>query len=171
MKNKNALTLASVVVAGMLASGCRQQMASQQAVEDTIVPAPEIVSPPPAPLPPVVDCSQCERPAPVPVPVYRPAPVPAPKPSNNQWAHTHPAIPGCTDSVTHSHPFTDRNHKHRYSCRRPVQQQYTPKPRYAPAPMPAPVQQPRIVMPRVKAKGTYRGPVQYDPSLMQNYQQ
>ncbi|MCB1637518.1 MAG: hypothetical protein KDI15_01575 [Thiothrix sp.] len=170
MKNKNALTLASIVVAGMLASGCSQQMASQQAVEDIVTP--EIVSPPPAPLPPpVVDCSQCERPAPVPAPVYRPAPVPAPRPSADKWAHTHPAIPGCTDSVTHSHPYTDRNHKHRYNCRRPVPQQYTPKPRYAPRPMPAPVQQPVIVMPKVKAKGTYRGPVQYDPSLMQNYQQ
>lgn len=192
---KTQLTLASVIAAGLLASGCSQQMVAQQAVaEEPVVKT-------------VVDCSSCNQPA-------------APKPTGNKWTHTHPAIPGCTDSTTHTHPYTNRNHKHSYSCKKGMAK---PAPRPAPAPAPAPrpavnpdththpaipgctnstththpngsrphthryscrqaVQQQRPVyrppapkpmmpvMPKVKAKGTYRGPIQID-GVMQQYQQ
>lgn len=191
MKIKTQLTLASVIAAGLLASGCSQQMAAQQVVAET--PAPEVKT--------VYDCSKCNA--------------PAPKPTGNKWTHTHPAVPGCTKSTTHTHPYTNRNHSHKYSCQKPAP---APAPMPAPAPAPAPmptvnpdahthpaipnctnsirhvhpngrrphthryscrkpvVQQPRPpvmpvmpVMPKVKAKGTYRGPIQID-GVMQQYQ-
>jgi len=72
----------------------------------------------------------------------------------NKWAHTHPAIPRCTDSVTHTHKYNARNHNHKYSCKgaaRPM--------------MPAPAtRQPQTVdvfalQRKLKAKGYYRGAI------------
>ncbi|MEZ5449737.1 MAG: hypothetical protein R3E89_12420 [Thiolinea sp.] len=89
----------------------------------------------------------------------------------NPDTHTHPAIPGCTNSTTHTHPNGARPHTHRYSCRKPMVQ---PRPQPRPPVMP-PVKRPYVqppmpIMPKVKAKGTYRGPIQID-NVMQQYQQ
>ncbi len=193
---KTQLTLASVIAAGLLASGCSQQMVAQQAVAE---PQPVVKT--------VVDCSKCGKPTPV-----------KPKPAaNNKWAHTHPAIPGCTDSKTHTHKYNNRNHSHKYSCKkaaprpapkpapvvpesapvskpapvrhvvptprpmkrcwhgRNAQGQCNPKPNvrrpvYRPRPMPKLHKPVMPVVPKVKAKGTYRGPIQID-GVMQQYQQ
>ena len=60
-------------------------------------------------------------------------------------AHTHPAIPACTNSITHTHGFSDPNHTHHYSCKPGV-----PHKGAGPA------------VPKVKAKGNYKGPVSMD---------
>lgn len=245
MKMKTQLKLAAVVAAGLLASGCSQQMVGQQVAQQV---APAAAAPT---VKTVVDCSKCKRPAaprggnlhthpaipnctksvrhnhPHPqggrhshkygckkaaprraapprkaAPAPRPAPVqrvnpnahthPAipnctnsirhvhpngnrahahrygcrkaaprrqapPRARVNPNLHTHPAIPGCTKSVRHQHPNGNRPHNHRYSCRKPQQQQ---RPQY---------QQVTPVMPKVKAKGTYRGPIKID-GVMQQYQ-
>ena len=116
MKMKTQLTLAAVVAAGLMASGCSQQMVAQQAA--TMAPAaaaPETV------VKTVVDCSKCKKAAPA-----------KPRPAG----HAHPAVPGCTDSVRHNHPTARGGaHSHKYSCKKAA-----PKPRPAPkrAPKPAP---------------------------------
>jgi hypothetical protein len=106
------------------------------------------------------------------------------RPMGNKWLHTHPAIPGCTNSVTHAHPFTNRNHTHAYGCRggvakpkrpagkRPQGQHRPPVVRPVPRPLP-PVQPPVVVVPPVKAKGNYKGPIGYNPAtlkMMSDYQ-
>lgn len=53
----------------------------------------------------VVDCSKCGK-------------RPGGRPAGGKWTHSHPAIPGCTKSITHSHPYSNRNHKHNYSCKK-----------------------------------------------------
>ena len=35
----------------------------------------------------------------------------------NRWTHTHPAIPGCTKSIRHTHKFKNARHSHHYSCK------------------------------------------------------
>lgn len=188
---KTQLTLASVIAAGLLASGCSQQMVAQQAVAVETQPVVKTV----------VDCSNCNKPTPV-------------KPAvNNKWGHTHPAIPGCTDSTTHTHKYNNRNHKHKYSCKKATPRRQVPEPacvtpKPAPISKPAPVRpvvptprpmkrcwhgrnaqgqcnpKPHVrrpvyrpmpkpvmpVVPKVKAKGTYRGPIKID-GVMQQYQQ
>ncbi|MEZ5536992.1 MAG: hypothetical protein R3F02_15390 [Thiolinea sp.] len=121
MKMKTQLTLAAVVAAGLLASGCSQQMVAQQAVAQQVAPEPVVKT--------IVDCSKCGKPA-------------APRGGGNQWTHTHPAIPGCTDSTTHTHKYTNRNHTHKYSCRKSAPRRAAPRPAPAPRPMPAPA--PRV---------------------------
>nr|CAA6825006.1 MAG: Unknown protein [uncultured Thiotrichaceae bacterium] len=201
MKMKTQLTLAAVVAAGLLASGCSQQMVGQQ-VAQQVAPAAA------APVKTIVDCSKCKKPAaprrgnmhahpaipnctdsikhnhphpqggrhshkygckkaprraapPRKAPVARPAPVQRVDPN----AHTHPAIPNCTDSIRHVHPNGSSAHAHRYSCRKPVQRQQVRVPR----PAVKKYQQVVPVMPKVKAKGTYRGPIKID-GVMQQYQ-
>lgn len=117
MKIKSQLTLATLIVAGMFATGC-QQMSQQTAQQAT--------------------------------PAQEPAQAAAPAATGN--SHTHPAIPGCTNSITHSHPSNNPNHTHTYGC----------KGGKSPA------------VPQVKAKGNYKGPVKMDQSskdVMQQYQQ
>lgn len=107
-----------------------------------------------------------------------------PRPMGNKWLHSHPAIPGCTNSVTHAHPYTNRNHTHAYGCRPkakggkkvvrpPVRRPMPPMVRPVPRPLP-PVQVPTIVVPPTKAKGNYKGPIGYNPAtlkMMSDYQQ
>ncbi len=112
MKMKTQLTLAAVVAAGLLASGCSQQMVAQPvtpaAAAETVVKT-------------VVDCSKCAKPE---APKQQPA------------GHNHPAIPGCTKSVRHNHPTARGGaHSHKYSCQKAM-----PAPKPAPAPAPAPKQ-------------------------------
>lgn len=116
MKIKSQLTLATLIVAGMFATGCQQM--SQQTAQQA-------------------------------APAQEPAQTAAP--AGDKWTHTHPPIPGCTDSVTHSHPFTNPNHTHTYGCKGGN----------------------RPMVPHVKAKGNYKGPVMMDQSskaVMQQYQ-
>lgn len=115
-----------------------------------------------------------------------------PRPMGNKWLHTHPAIPGCTNSVTHAHPYANRNHTHAYGCRkaggkgrpgrpgvrkpgrvvRPNPPRRPPMVRPVPRPLP-PVQPPVVVVPPTKAKGIYKGPIGYNPAtlkMMSDYQ-
>lgn len=150
MNTKYQLSIAALLMAGVFATGCSQQtaggsqiaggsqsqieggaqMGSQQQVEE---PAPVVAAPAPAPV--------VRAPAPAPAPVVR-------KPVN-RWTHTHPAIPNCTDSVTHTHKYNNRNHTHRYGCHKRVH-------RAAP-------RQPEVdvyaLQRKLKAKGYYKGPV------------
>ena len=176
MKIKTPYTLAAIFAVSLLASGC-SQMAAQPA-------GPEVK---PAEPQTVVDCSKCNK-APAPsmggahthpaIPgctdstththpftdpnhkhsysckggkkVMPPkGPMQEPKMPTDKWNHTHPAIPGCTDSINHSHPYTNANHTHHYSCKGGHQQQ--------------------VEVPQVKAKGNYKGPVQIDTGVMQTY--
>lgn len=95
---------------------------------------------------------------------------------DNKWLHSHPAIPGCTNSVTHAHPYTNRNHTHAYGCRnqpRPPVRPMPPMVRPVPRPLP-PVEVPTIMVPPTKAKGNYKGPIGYNPAtlkMMSDYQQ
>lgn len=221
MKMKTQLKLAGVIAAGLLASGCSQQMVGQQ-VAQQVAPA---VAAPQTIVKTIVDCSKCKKPVSRPTgnkwththpaipgctkstrhthpytnrnhrhkyncrkaPPRRPvAPRPAPRPTPpmkapvmpqvNPNAHTHPAIPNCTNSVRHVHPNGNRPHSHRYSCRKPVVQRPVQRPVYRPVqrPVQRPVYRPVPVVPapkvpQVKAKGTYRGPIQID-GVMQQYQ-
>lgn len=179
MKIKTPYTLAAIFAVSMLASGCSQMSAQQ--VTPGVAPTEQktVVS---------TDCSKCNKPAPaaggahthpaIPgctdstththpftnanhkhaysckggVKKKSPPPMMQDKPvATGKWNHTHPAIPGCTDSITHSHPYNNANHTHHYSCkgnRAPEQQ---------------------IEMPQVKAKGNYKGPVQIDAGVMKTY--
>lgn len=119
MKIKSQLTLATLIVAGMFATGCQQM--SQQTAQQA---APAATTQEPAKE--------------------------APKGEN---CHTHPPIPGCTDSITHCHPSNNPNHTHTYGCKGGKK---------GPA------------VPKVKAKGNYKGAVKMDQSskeVMQQYQQ
>lgn len=78
----------------------------------------------------------------------------APRPTGNKWTHTHPAIPGCTDSVRHTHKYNARNHSHHYSCKGAKRQvRYTPK-QVAKPPVDV-----HALQRKLKAKGYYKGPI------------
>ncbi|MGB1254815.1 MAG: hypothetical protein ACPG51_03080 [Thiolinea sp.] len=122
---KTQLTLAAVVAAGLMASGCSQQMVAQQAVaaQQTVDVDPE----PKTIVKTIVDCSKCKKPA-------------APRPSGNM--HGHPAIPGCTDSIKHNHRHPQGGrHSHKYGCKKGGGMKPAPVvPKPAPVvPKPAPV--------------------------------
>lgn len=200
MKMKTQLSLASIFLAGLITSGCSQMMGAQQVAQ-----AAPVATPAPGKVITITDCSKCpprprprssgggkkpsggggmggrhSHPAipgctnsvththpytnprhthkygckgrkaqrPIQRPVQRPIVV-------NRWAHTHPAIPGCTDSITHTHPYTNPNHSHHYSCRggqRPDRPQ-------------------QIIVPPIKAKGNFKGPIQIDQGTLKPYQQ
>jgi hypothetical protein len=128
MKIKSHLTLATLIVAGMFATGC-QQLSQQTA-----------------------GAGQQQTAAPT---ETKKDDVKQPVATGN--AHTHPAVPACTNSITHSHPFTDPNHTHHYSCKPGVAHKGA-----GPA------------VPHVKAKGNYKGPVAMDKasqSALKQYQQ
>jgi hypothetical protein len=151
MKIKHQLSIATLVMAGVFATGCSQQNAggsqqvaggaqvsgSQQQVEggsQVSGSQQQVEAAAPVVVAPVVV-------APV------PAPVMAPKPPVNRWTHTHPAIPGCTNSIRHTHKFSNANHKHNYGCQ---------------GMRPAP-QKPQVdvyaLQRKLKAKGYYKGPI------------
>ena len=203
MKMKTQLSLAAIFLAGLITSGC-SQMSAQQVAQ--AVPAP---APTPGKVITITDCSKCpprprsgtskgggkkpgkrggglggrhSHPA---IPGCtnsithshpytnarhshsysckgrklgkRPGGVRPPMQQNNKWGHTHPAIPGCTDSITHSHPYNNANHSHHYSCKGGQRPQYQ--------------QQQQIIVPPIKAKGNFKGPIQIDQSTMKQYQQ
>jgi outer membrane murein-binding lipoprotein Lpp len=130
MKIKSQLTFATLIVSGMFATGCQQLSKMNPVSQQT------------------AGASQQQTAA----PEVKPAET---APAASGTAHTHPAIPGCTNSVTHTHPFTDPNHTHHYSC----------KPNSGST---------GVAVPKVKAKGKYKGSVTMDKSskeVMQQYQQ
>lgn len=157
MNIKQQLSIATLVMAGVFATGCSQQTAdgsmggsqqmaggsqvaggSQQQVEggsqvsgsqqQVEAAAPVVADPAPAP-------------APAPAPM-EPAPAPAPV---NRWAHSHPEAPACALTRSHTHKYTDRNHRHRYACVKA---------------MPAKPQVDVYALQRkLKAKGYYKGPI------------
>lgn len=157
MKIKQQVSIATLLVAGVFATGCSQQstggsqvaggsqsqieggaqVGSQQQVD---TPAPVVVAPTPRPAPVV------RAPAPAPVVVHKPV---------NRWGHTHPAIPNCTNSIRHTHKYNSARHTHKYSCRKPM--------RRAAAPRAAAAAQPQVdvyaLQRKLKAKGYYKGSV------------
>lgn len=118
MKIKPQFTLATLIVAGLFATGCQQM--SQQTAQQTAAPAP-----------------------------VQEAPVTTPAQNKDSNYHCHEEAPACATKC-HSHPFSDPNHKHVYGCVAGAKR--------------APV------VPQVKAKGNYKGPVNIDRNVMQQYQ-
>ncbi|MFI0397972.1 MAG: hypothetical protein ACH34X_02740 [Thiolinea sp.] len=184
MKIKTPYTLAAIFAVSLFASGCSQMAAQTTGPEVKPTEQKTVVD---------TDCSKCNKQKPAPAvggAHTHPAipgctnstththpftnakhqhaysckgakpkqPKPPKQPKNKQkplkggkWDHTHPAIPGCTDSITHTHPYNNANHSHHYSCKG------------------GPRQEKPIDMPQVKAKGNYKGPVQIDTGVMQTY--
>ena len=118
MKNTHQLSIAALVVAGFAVTGCSQQqiagggasqvaggsqqLASQSQVQTATAQKPKIVYKERVVVKYKNVCkANCAKPRP-----------------RSQWAHTHPAVPGCTNSVSHSHKYKNRNHRHAYSCRK-----------------------------------------------------
>ena len=160
MKITNQLSIATLVLAGVFATGCSQQQVaggsqsagggsqqqneggsqvagggSQQAGSQQQVEAPA----------PVVTA----EPVSVPQAAPAPAPVMKPKPQGNRWTHTHPAIPRCTKSIRHTHKYNSANHSHKYGCRKAAPRAMAPKPQvdiFA-------------LQRKLKAKGYYKGPI------------
>ncbi|QTR50188.1 hypothetical protein [Candidatus Thiothrix anitrata] len=74
-------------------------------------------------------------------------------PKADKNCHHHPEAPDCAMSKWHSHPYNDPNHKHTYGC--------------------VAGQKKAVTVPKVKAKGNYKGPVTMDnasQATMQQYQ-
>ena len=73
----------------------------------------------------------------------------------------HRAIPGCTDSYRHNHRMNNKNHSHRYSCRkpqRPVVRRPVPQVHVPNMQPKAPVDV-YALQRKLKAKGYYKGPI------------
>ena len=130
MKIKSPLAIAALIMAGMFATGC-QQMSQQQTAAPATTTTPATATTTPA-------AGGCD-----------------PKADKN--CHTHPPVPACTNSITHSHAFTDPNHTHHYSCKPGIPHKGTGP-----------------VIPKVKAKGNFKGPVkmnQTSQDALKQYQQ
>lgn len=166
MKIKHQLSIATLVLAGVFATGCSQQTAgaSQDASGGSQMAGSQMAGSQQVSGGDQVSGSQqvsggsqvaggsqqsssqqqveaaapvVAEPAPAPVMEAKPAPV-------DRWSHTHPAIPNCTNSIRHSHPYTNAQHTHRYGC-----QGMAAKPQvdvYA-------------LQRKLKAKGYYKGPI------------
>jgi X-X-X-Leu-X-X-Gly heptad repeat protein len=81
-------------------------------------------------------------------------------PKTDKWCHSHPAIPGCTDSYMHSHAYTNPKHTHTYGCKGGKGK--------AKGGSGA-----KIKLPSVKAKGVYKGVVSMNAAsreVMKQYQ-
>ncbi len=159
MKIKHQLSIATLVMMGIFATGCSQQSAggsqmsggSQQQVEggsqvsggsQQQVEGGSQVS-----------GSQQQQESAEPVVVaepvaVEPAPVPAApaKAPVNRWFHHHPEAPACAKTKSHTHKYSNRNHRHHYSC----QGRMAPK---------QPQVDVRALQMKLKAKGYYKGPI------------
>ena len=121
MKIKSQLTLATLIVAAMFATGCQQMGGMSQ--------------------------QTAQQAAPV---VQEPAQAPVTAPAAGQ--HCHDEAPSCANKC-HSHAGAVPGHKHVYGC--------------------VAGQGQRPMVPKVKAKGNYKGAVSMDQSstsVMQQYQ-
>ena len=160
MKITNQLSIATLVLAGVFATGCSQQSAggsqvsggsqqqveggsqvqnaggSQQASSQQQVEAPA----------PVVETAPVAEPVSVPTEAPTMKPKPKPVAHGNRWTHTHPAIPNCTKSIRHTHKYNSARHTHKYGCRPMAKKQ-------------APQVDVRALQAKLKAKGYYKGPI------------
>ena len=130
MKIKSPLAIAALIMAGMFATGC-QQMSQQQTAAPATTTTPATATTTPA-------AGGCD-------------------PKADKSCHTHPPVPACTNSITHSHQFTDPSHTHHYSCKPGIPHKGTGP-----------------VIPKVKAKGNFKGPVkmnQTSQDAQKQYQQ
>lgn len=140
--NKTQLSVASLLFAGLFATGCSQQQIQETAPEP--IPAPEpmpVPMPAPEPIPaPVVV---------IPAPVVKPAPVPH-RPINPN-CHSHPSN-AMTKSIQHCHK--NPRGQHQYG-QRVINR--------APVPVVRPVAKPQVdvraLQRKLKAKGYYRGAI------------
>lgn len=115
MKYKHHLSVAALVMAGFVATGCSQQQitgggSSQVAGGSQVTGGSQMAG---------ASQSQIQK-APETKVVIKERVVVKQVPARratDQWGHVHPAIPNCTDSIRHSHKYQQRNHTHRYSCR------------------------------------------------------
>lgn len=121
MKIKSQLTLATLIVAAMFATGCQQMGGMSQQTAQQTAPA-----------------------------VAAEAPAATATPAAGE--HCHDEAPSCANKC-HSHPGAVAGHKHVYGC--------------------VAGQGQRPMVPKVKAKGNYKGAVSMDQSsksVMQQYQ-
>jgi hypothetical protein len=124
MKIKSQLTLATLIVAGLFATGCQQMQQTEGASSQQVTDNGGGTTGGGA-------AGACD-----------------PKADKN--CHHHPEAPDCAMTKWHSHPYKDPNHKHTYGCLAGQQQ---------------------VVVPKVKAKGNYKGPVAMDDASKQTMQQ
>lgn len=121
MKIKSQLTLATLLVAAMFATGCQQMSGMSQQTAQQAAPAADAAKP-------------------------------ADKAAPAAGQHCHDEAPDCAQKC-HSHPGAVAGHKHTYGC--------------------VAGQGKRPMVPKVKAKGKYKGAVSMDQSsksVMQQYQ-
>lgn len=184
MKIKSQLTLAAVITAGLLASGCSQQMVAQQAV--AVEPTPETV------VKTIVDCSKCAKPTPKPRPVVKQRPAAKrcwhdrnakgqcnPDPRKRVAPRPAPAAP---TPVAVPRPVVQQPRPAMKRCwhGRNAKGQCNPRPGMvqrpvAPAPnyrqMATPKAQPnyqQMATPKIQPKGNFRGAIAID-GVMQQY--
>ncbi|MBE8232940.1 MAG: peptidoglycan-binding protein [Endozoicomonadaceae bacterium] len=99
MNITSKLSIASFALVGLFATGCSQQQVNGGGSGGSQV----------------AGSGQQVQNAPV-----EAAPAPAPEPVaavSNPNSHSHPAIPGCTNSITHTHPNGASSHNHKYGCK------------------------------------------------------
>ena len=118
MNTTSTLSIATLVLAGLFTTGCSQQQVdgdnsggSQVAGSSQQVAGPSQTS-----SQQVAGSSQTSQQQAAPAEETA-APEPAAEPKADPNSHTHPAVPNCTNSVTHTHPNGNRPHTHRYSCK------------------------------------------------------
>lgn len=139
---KTQLSIASLLFAGLFATGCSQQQIQEP--EPMPTPAPEPM-PTPEPIPEPV-------PAPPPV-VVRPAPVvkPVPRRPTNPNCHSHPSN-AMTKSIQHCHKNPRGQHHYGQKAIK-----------RAPTPFVRPTAKPQVdvraLQRKLKAKGYYRGAI------------
>lgn len=97
MNTTSKLSIASLALAGLLATGCSQQQVAGSSQQ-------------------VAGGSQQAAEAPAETQTQN-APTPTPAAPRNPNSHTHPAVPGCTNSISHTHPSGSTSHNHKYGCR------------------------------------------------------
>ena len=163
MKIKHQLSLATLLMAGVFVTGCSQQEASggsqgsggsqesggsqvsggsQQQVEggsQVSGSQQQVEAAAPVVAAPIAAAPIAAAPAPV-------AAAPARAPVN-RWFHYHPEAPACALTKSHAHKYTNRNHRHHYSCDKMAQKA-----------QPAQVDV-YALQRKLKAKGYYKGPI------------
>ena len=152
MKIKSQLTLAILLVTGMFAAGCQQVSSGSQQVasgsqqvagssQQTQVTPPAGGSKGGSTGSVKAKAGTCN-------------------PKTDKWCHSHPAIPGCTDSYMHSHAYTNPKHTHTYGCKGGKGKAKGGSGG-------------KIKLPSVKAKGVYKGAVSMNAAsreVMKQYQ-
>ena len=146
MKNTHHISIAALVVAGFVTTGCSQQQITGGASQAQVAGGASQMQ--------IVGGSQSQQQVKpeTPKPQQPPkvivkekivikevcsAKCAKPQPKRPQWGHTHRAIPRCTDSVRHSHKYNSRKHSHKYSCKKSWTKP-APKKYYKPRPSPSP---------------------------------